>query len=257
MSKRQKFILISFLVTLGLWLVVGGESNLEKVAKVFLVSFFSVALTYLALRRELDGVEYITLLLPPFLLTLGFSLIFVFFPNFNTFFTLLILAAFFAIFYLCLLSSNIFSAAASKNLLLLKPAQTTFLLVVLTIFFLISTHVYKLGINIILQNIIAFALMYCLSFLVFWTQTLNKTASFDIKKAKDWAKFAAVTSFFASWWLGFLRLEPFFRSLVHTAFFNACLGIYLTRQSRQLHPKVVAEYLLIPLLALVFSVIVS
>lgn len=235
----------------------GGLSVPQKAVGGLVLSLLGAFLTYLVLRQELDRLEFLTLLTPPFLLTLSFSLIFYFFPNFNTLFTLVILGAFFAIFYSGILAGNIFSAAAAKNLLLLKPAQTTFLFVILTIFFLLSTHIFKIGFNFILQYILSFLLAYLLAFLVFWTQTLNKTAKFEISKARQWAFMAAVTAFLSVWGLTFLRLEPFFRGLVQTAAFNAVLGVYLAKQSRQLTGKVIFEYLLIPALALGFSIVVS
>jgi len=254
MSKRQRFLIITFFLTGALFFVSQASGSLKFVLCAA-VPGAALVLTYLSLKRELDGIEYLTLLVTPFLLTLGFSLIFIFFPNFNTLFTVGILVVFFISFYSCILACNIFSAAAAKNLLLLKPAQTAFLFVILAIFFLLNTHVFKLGLNFIVQAAVDFFLLYLLAFLVFWSHTLNVTAQFDVQKAKQWAFLAATAVFLSTWWLVFLKLEPFFRSLVLTAGFNAILGIFIAKQARQFSNKIVFEYVLIPLSALVFSIV--
>lgn len=256
MTKRQRFITISAFLTIGLFLVsrVGEE---YRVLAGLGLSACSVLFTYLALRRELEGLEFLTLLSPSFLLTLGFSLIFFFFPNFNIVFTLIIYASFAVSIYSCLLSCNIFSASAVKDLLLLKPAQTTFSFILVSVFFLLQTHLYKLEVFFIAQIIISVLLATFLAFLVFWSQGLNKTLSFSVKLQRQFTVITVVTLFLLSWGLNFLPLQPFFRGLVMTACFNAILGICIAKLSRQISNKIILEYLLIPLVALVFSFVMQ
>lgn len=256
MSKRQRFITISLFLTLGLGVLSTLALELRLLSSIAL-SLLAALLTYLSIRKELNGIEYVTLLTPPFLLTLAFALIFYFFPNFNRTFIFFILSTYFGALYSSLLSGNIFSAAFSTSLLLLKPAQTAFLFISLNIYFLLVTHLAKTGWLFIAQLAISLALAYFLAFLNFWARSLNQSLKFSLKDAKQWSFLSSTTMFLSSWWLSFLKLEPFFRSLVLTATLNAILGVYLAKLNRQFNTRTLIEYLLIPAAALLFSLIVE
>lgn len=254
MSKRHGFIALSLILTLGLALLQRVDANFRPLAGVGL-SLFSSLLTFLILRKEIQKIEYLTVLTPPFLLTLSFSLIIYFFPNFNVYFLSLVYLSFGISFYSCLLSCNIFCAAAAKKLLLLKPAQTTFLFIILSIFFLLNTHIFKTSFFLLIQNGLSFLLAALLAFLIFWAQGLNQTLKLTLKKQQESAFLVAVTVFLTSWGINLLPLEHFFRSLVITAVFNAVLGVFISKIHRQTNNRIIIEYLTIPIIVLLFSLI--
>ncbi|MEK9143960.1 MAG: hypothetical protein AAB481_05045 [Patescibacteria group bacterium] len=137
-SKRQQFVIITVILTLGLMVTQMAPSDWRYP----LVATFSLAtflLTAFGLREDLAGIEWLTLLALPTLFTAAVLLFYFLLPI--RWLTRLPVAALYAVgMYALLLTENIFNVAAERSIALLRAAHTIgFLLTLVTYFLLIST----------------------------------------------------------------------------------------------------------------------
>ncbi len=137
-SKRQQFVVITLLLTLGLVVTQVVPTELRYP----LVAIFSIA-TYLlsafGLREDLRGAEWLTLLTLPTLFTTAITLFYFLLPV--RWLTRLPVAALYAVgMYALLLTENIYNVAAERSIALLRAARSVgFLLSLVTYFLLAST----------------------------------------------------------------------------------------------------------------------
>ncbi len=138
-SKRQLFVGSTLLLTLALisTQIVSGGLRWEIVLVLMALTY---GLASVALREDLNGIEYLTLLTLPTFYTAAVYLFYFLLPT--RWLTRLPIAFLYAIgMYAILLTENIYNVAAStKNIQLLRAAHSVgFLLTLLTHFFLIET----------------------------------------------------------------------------------------------------------------------
>lgn len=138
LTKRRKFILIAFLLSLGLLgtQFISLEWRYQTVGFLGVLAFF---LSAWGLRDDLKGIEWLTLLTLPTFYSVSVSLFYFLLPG-HLLTRVLILVLFGIGIYALLLTENIFSVAAIRTIQLLRAAQAVgFLLTLLTAFFLIDT----------------------------------------------------------------------------------------------------------------------
>lgn len=138
LTKRQQFVAITVILTLGLIVTQMAPSDWRYP----LVITFSIAtyfLTAFGLREDLRGIEWLTLLALPTLFTAAVLLFYFLLPI--RWLTRLPVAALYAVgMYALLLTENIFNVAAERSIALLRAAHSVgFLLTLVTYFLLIST----------------------------------------------------------------------------------------------------------------------
>ncbi len=138
MRKRQKFVLTSVLLSVFL----GGIQFAPLEYRYYLIAAMT-ALTWVlsawSLREGLNGVEWLTVILPMALFTAGVGFFYILLPSHWLARSIIILL--FGIGqYTLLLTSNIFSVAAIRTIALLRAAQAVgFVMTLLTGFFLYNT----------------------------------------------------------------------------------------------------------------------
>lgn len=137
-GKRQQFVIITLLLTLGLLLtqIVPGELRYPLVVTFSVATYF---LTAFGLRDDLRGIEWMTLLTLPTLFTAAVLLFYFLLPV--RWLTRLPVAALYAVgMYAVLLTENIYNVAAERSIALLRAARSVgFLLTLVTYFLLVST----------------------------------------------------------------------------------------------------------------------
>lgn len=138
LSKRQQFVIITIILTLGLIVTQMAPSD-WRYPLVITFSLAAFLLTAFGLREDLAGIEWLTLLALPTLFTAAVLLFYFLLPI--RWLTRLPVAALYAVgMYALLLTENIFNVAAERSIALLRAAHTIgFLLTLVTYFLLIST----------------------------------------------------------------------------------------------------------------------
>ncbi len=138
LSKREKFLIVTFVLTGGVLAtqLVSLDNRVETVIGLFLGAYL---LSAWALREDLNGIEWVTLLLLPALYTASISLFYFLLPV--RWLTRLPTIVFFAIgMYALLLTENIYNVAAERSIQLVRAAHSVGLLLTLvTNFFFFNT----------------------------------------------------------------------------------------------------------------------
>lgn len=161
-SKRQQFVIITSMLTLGL--VLTQLVPLEY--RYIMVTMFAITaygLSAFALREDLRGIEWVTLLTLPTLFTASVSLFYFLLPV--RWLTRLPVAALYAIgMYALLLTENIYNVAASRTIALLRAGHSVgFLLTLVTYFLLLQTlFAFRLPVvyNVVVNGIVSYLLLY-------------------------------------------------------------------------------------------------
>ncbi|MBI4064878.1 hypothetical protein HY409_00710 [Candidatus Gottesmanbacteria bacterium] len=137
-SKRQQFVIITTVLTLGLTLtqLVGIEYRYTMVGALTISTY---VLTAFALRDDLKGIEWVTLLSLPTLFTMAVSLFYFLLPV--RWLTRVPVALLYAIgIYALLLTENIFNVAVNRTIALLRAGHSVgFLMTLVTYFLLLQT----------------------------------------------------------------------------------------------------------------------
>lgn len=161
LSKRQQFVIITIILTLGLIVTQMAPSD-WRYPLVITFSLATFLLTAFGLREDLFGIEWLTLLALPTLFTTAVLLFYFLLPI--RWLTRLPVAALYAVgMYALLLTENIFNVAAERSIALLRAGHTVgFLLTLVTYFLLISTIFsfrLSVGWTVLFAGIISFILI--------------------------------------------------------------------------------------------------
>jgi len=189
MSKRVKFGLVSFLLSVGLWLIsfvsVDGRLTFYIVASVL-----AYVLTAWVIFEDLKGVEWISLLILPVMFVLGAGLFSYYLPvlvpslvglEFDLGMARMIASVIRLLYfvltglglYAILLTENIFSVASVRSIALLRAARSVgFIMTLVTGLFFFHTI---LSLKLIFWGVglLVFAVSFLLSFQGFWSVDLK------------------------------------------------------------------------------------
>jgi hypothetical protein len=193
-TKRQKFIISSVLLTLGLLATqfVSLEYRYAAILGLFLVTFLVSAW---ALLDDLKGVEWLTILILPAMYSAGMSLFYFLLPS--GWISRLIVFIFFGTgMYALLLTENIYSVAAVRTIQLVRAAHAVgFLMSILTLVLLFNT-IYSFYLTYWANALFAFGVSLPIFIQALWSIQLKPYISKDV----------LIMSLGASWLLGGLAL---------------------------------------------------
>lgn len=175
LSKRQQFVIITVILTLGLMVTQMAPSD-WRYPLVITFSLAGYLLTAFGLREDLAGIEWLTLLALPTLFTAAVFLFYFLLPI--RWLTRLPVAALYAVgMYALLLTENIFNVAAERSIALLRAAHTVgFLLTLVTYFLLIST-VFSFRLSVGWTVLFIGAMSYVLIIQALWSIELTQRVS--------------------------------------------------------------------------------
>lgn len=255
MQKRAKFVLVSFITALLLWV-----SSLLPVDYQFGLTLAISGLVYIltvwVLFEDLKGVEWVTLLILPVVFTFGSALFANFLPNsvprlFGRVFeveTAMLLAKVFRFIYYVLfgiglygiiLVENIFSVASIRTIQLFRAARSVNFILTLVSSLFLFTVVLSLKIPFWLIFILVFVVSLLLSFPSFWSVDLKNNQINEIWKF----------SLMVGWLVGSLAIvvsfspvKPFMGGLMITSLFYSLLGVLEQRLSSRVYLESVIEY---------------
>ncbi len=138
MTKRRKFLLVAFLLTIGLLTTQLMQVDYRYQALIVL-AFLSYGLSAWALFDDLKNIEWFTILCLPTLYPVAVGLFYFLLPE--KFLSRAFMLSLFGVgMYALLLTENIFSVAAIRTIQLLRAAHAVgFLITLATAFFLFDT----------------------------------------------------------------------------------------------------------------------
>lgn len=238
-TKRERFVIVSVLLTLGLLSIQFIEVawRYQAIAVLALLTYF---LSAWALSEGLNGIEWLTVLTLPTLFTVGASLFYFLLPE--QWSVRLPVIVFYAVgCYGLLLTENIFSVAAIRTIQLLRSAQAVgFLLTLATSFFLYNTIlVFRLEswLNFLLAALVSFPLVLQ----ALWYVRLEEAIS---RQLWLYAGMAALVLGEAALVFSFWPVTVTVGSLALTTTDYLVLGLVQHQLNERLFKKTIKEYLL-------------
>ncbi|MBI3577244.1 hypothetical protein HY086_04365 [Candidatus Gottesmanbacteria bacterium] len=238
LSKREEFVIVTIILTLGL--VLSQLMSLEwRYPMVVLLSLVAYAGSAIALREDLKGVEWLTLLVLPTLFTAAVGLFYFLLPvRWAT--RLPVAAAYGVGMYALLLTENIYNVAAQRGIGLLRAAHSVgFLLSLVTYFLLLSTTLsFRLPVffNAVVIGIVSF-------FLVLqsvWSYELTPIIS---KRVGEVVLATSLVFFEFTWVLYFWPMKPILVALLLTTGFYSFVGIAQQYIVEKLYKRTIVEFL--------------
>ncbi len=252
MTKRQKFLLSSAILSLGL---LGIQYVSISYRYVAIFGFFLV--TYLvsawALFDDLKGIEWLTVLSLPSLYATAIALFYFLLPG-NWFSRVIIVSLFGGGMYALYLTENIYSVAAVRTIQLLRAAHAVgFLLSILTLVLLYNTA-FSLQWPFWANGLITFGISFPVIVQGLWSIRLEPFVSKDIWRM---SLGLAVACAMIAMVLSFLPVTVWIAALFLATVVYVCLGLLQHELSERLFSRTIVEYVVVGLLVLVATMIVT
>ncbi len=237
-NKRQLFVIVTLILTL---LLVSTQifSGSLRVEVLLGLAALTYGLSAFALRHDLSGWEYLTLLTLPTYYTAAVFLFYFLLPE--RWITRLPIAGLYALgMYAILLTENIYNVAAERTIQLLRAAQSVgFLISLITVFFLTNT-LFSLHLAIFANLGISFIVVLPLVLQGLWSMELI------LPIEKKVVVTSVVISLILSQTVGILSFWPIrstIAALFVTTIFYTLVGMSQQQLLDRLFAKTVREYL--------------
>lgn len=237
LTKRRKFLIVSLLLTTGLWIIKALPVE-QRYWAVLILAICSGALTAWSLFKDLRGrAWYMDLILPVLFPTTVAFFYFLLPQESGTHSLVLILFA--IAMYGLLLTTNIFAVASIRTIQLLRAARAVgFLLSILT-----SALFYHVLFSLHLPLIVLVALIFIISFPILlqgiWSYTLSETSKGEVTYAGVGALAIAELSLGISFWL----IDPPLASVLLAMAMYVILGILQHEVEERLFERTLQEYI--------------
>lgn len=252
LSKRQQFVAITLLLTLGLIVtqVVPGELRYPFVVVFSIATYFLCAF---GLREDLHGTEWLTLLTLPTLFTAAVLLFYFLLPV--RWLTRLPVAALYAVgIYALILTENIYNVAAERSIALLRAAHTVgFLLTLITYFLLVSTiqsFRMSVGLNAFAVGIVTLIL----AVQSLWSVTLDPRVS---RRVWQLSGCIAIVLGQLAWIFGFWPVQQALIVLFLTTCMYCSVGMGQQYLEDKLYKKTVIEFVAVAAIVFVILLIAT
>lgn len=249
LSKRQRLVTSTLLLTIGLITSQLLPSNKSFFA-ITLVAFLTLIFTIWCLWEDLGGVEYITLLTPPVLYTLGLGLFYFLLPL--RWVTRLPIAALFAVgIYALLLTENIYNVAAIRTIALLRAARAVSLLFSLITFFFLQNTLFSFHFPAFINFLFVGGIAFLIFLPSFWGERLTPIIERDILIiSSSFSLIIAEIALILSFW----PEKATFESLYLVSICYTLIGIGQNRLKEMPIRKTIWEYLILNILALIMLI---
>jgi len=237
LTKRQQFVFVTILLAFGLMLtqLVPADWRYPMTAAMAILAYLLCAL---ALREDLTGVEWLTLLTLPTLFTAAVALFYFLLPvRWLTRVPFVILYS--VGMYALLLTENIYNVAADRTIALLRAAHSVgFLLTLITYFLLVQTVMafrFPFYVNAIFVGIISFFLVLQ----SLWSVILDTRIS---RRVVDLSMAIAVVLTELSWVFSFWPTQSTLIVLYLTTTLYSTVGMAQQYLVEKLYKKTVIEF---------------
>ncbi|HZE87814.1 MAG TPA: hypothetical protein VE090_06480 [Methylomirabilota bacterium] len=235
-EKRQKFVISTIVLSLGLFLT---EFQFSKsgFSIVFLLAIITNLFLLWAIFEDVkENRAYQTLILP-FFYSLAFGLFYFLTPTF--FFSKIILTIIYALgLYSLFLSQNILVVSSMRTIALLSGARIVSFVITLISYFFLTNIVFSLHVTVLLVILFIILYTYFLVYCSLWTYNLQKTVSSIV----TWAAVLTVCLGEAATILWFWPSTPTIIALFLTGFFYTMVGLSHIWFERRLFKGILWEY---------------
>ncbi|OGG08871.1 hypothetical protein A2154_00885 [Candidatus Gottesmanbacteria bacterium RBG_16_43_7] len=236
-SKRQQLVIITLILAAGMILtqLVSSDYRYRLVVALSLTTYITTAF---ALREDLRGVEWITLLTLPSLFTAAVGSFYFLLPV--RWLTRLPVALLYMIgIYALLLTVNIYNIAAIRTIALLRAAHSIgFLLTILTYYFLVQT-VFAARINILVNILFVGIISFLLYIQLLWSVHLEPRLSHSILVI---SLALSIVQAQLAWILTLWPVNSTFVTLFLTTVFYSTAGLAQQYLQERLYKKTVNEF---------------
>ena len=251
-TKRQKFVVVTGVLTIGLLLTQMVSQEL-RYPLVLLLSLTAYVLSAYALREDLHGIEWLTLLTLPTFFTAAIALFYFLLPV--RWLTRLPVALLYGVgMYALLLTENIYNVAADRTIALLRAAHSVgFLLTLLTYFLLMQTVLafrFLAPINAIVIGSMSFFLVVQ----SVWAMELASTPS-----RRVWHISVAISCMLLElgWTFSFLPTKTTILALLFTTCFYSSVGMAQQYLVEKLYKKTVIEFFSVAAIVFIITLIAT
>ncbi len=236
-TKRQTFVGITGILTALLMLtqLVPLDFRYPMVAALFIISY---ALCAFALREDLHGAEWGTLLILPSFFTAAVAVFYFLLPT--RWLTRLPIAVLYAIgIYALLLTENIYNVAAARTIALLRAAHSVgFLLTLATYFLLVQTVLaYRLHgwENALLIGVVT----YPLTLQILWAMNLEPLVG---KQVRELTRIITIIAIELTWIFSLMPVRTTILALFLTTCFYGLVGMGQQYLADRLYKRTVWEF---------------
>jgi hypothetical protein len=250
--KRQVFVLSTILLTIIL-LLTQVVSQDFRYAFVLFLSVCTYVVSAYALREDLTGIEWMTLLILPALYSAGVSLFYFLLPvRWLTRIPVAIIYAFG--FYALLLTENIFNVAANRTIALLRAAHSVGFLITFLTYLLLSQIIFAFRLGPTFNALGIAVLSFLLIFQSLWVMELTEKVSrrvviLSIVLTLVLSEF----SFMISLW----PAQPLMRSLFLSSLFYSLTGMTQQYVVERMYKKTVIEFLVVTIVVFIIFLATS
>ncbi|MDO8451878.1 MAG: hypothetical protein Q7S76_03340 [bacterium] len=251
-SKRQKLVLITLGLTLGLLLTQLVSVEL-RYPGVFILSILTAVLTAVGLREDLRGIEWLTLLTLPTLFTTGVSLFYFLLPV--RWLTRLPAAGLYAVgIYALLLTENIYNVAANRTIALLRAAHSVGFLLTLVSYFLIVQTILAFRLAVIFDVLLVGVLSFLLAFQALWSVELEEKVSERTLRISLSLMFMCMQ---LAWVFSFWPVNRTLVALFMTTFFYSGVGVSQQYLVQKLYKKTALEFFSVTFIVFLIVIIAT
>lgn len=240
LSKRQQFLLVVLALGAGLMLT----QLVSPEVRIPMVTFLSVAAyigSAFALRDDLAGIEWLTLLTLPTLFT-GAIASFYFLLPVRWLTRVPVVSLYMLGMYALLLTENIYNVAVDRTIALLRAAHSVGFLLTLVSFFLITQTILAFRLPYALNAFLVAVIGFLLSFQSLWAMELSPVAD-----KRVWHISWVITIVLAQlvWIFAFLPTATTLQALLYTTMFYGMVGMGQQYLMEKLYKKTVTEFFIV------------
>lgn len=252
MRKRQKFVLTSLLLAAAL---AGSQTTTIEVRYmlIMLLCLVTWVLSAWSLREGLNGIEWLTVLLPQTLFTAGVGFFFILLPE-NIGAKILVVSLFAVGQYASLLTANIFSVAAIRTIALFRAASAVGFIMSLVTGFLLFNTVLSFKMGFWLNVPMVFFISIGLVIPALWSVDLQKKLD---SKVVIYSLIIALGVSLFTLGISFWPVTVVVSSIFLTTMLYVYLGITQHHFSQKLFAKTVWEYVSVGVVVLVTMLLSS
>ena len=249
LSKRQEFVFITIILTVVMMLTQLVSTEL-RYPMVMLLSILTYVLCAIALREDLKGAEWMTLLTLPTLFTAAVGVFYFLLPV--RWLTRLPIAALYAVgIYALLLTENIYNVAATRTIALLRAGHSVGFLLSLATYFLLVQSVLAFRLYPIINAFIVGIMTFLLTIQVLWAMELNRTIG---KRITDIAIIITLVLTEISWVFSLWPVRTTLQAVLLTTCFYGLAGMGQQYLADRLYKRTVWEFF--GVVAIVFIILI-
>jgi len=252
LSKRQQFVAITAILTVGLLLTQMVSSDL-RYPFVTLLALVTAGLTAFAFRQDLHGAEWLTLLTLPTLFTAAVALFYFLLPV--RWLTRLPVAFLYGIgMYALLLTENIYNVAADRTIALLRAAHSVGFLLTLLTYFLLARTVLAFRFYAPINSLLIGGISFFLVLQSVWAMELTPWLG-----RRVWHISLAITLFLMQlvWIFSFLPTKITLQALLFTTIFYSTVGMAQQYLVEKLYRKTVIEFFSVAAIVFVITIVAT